>query len=107
MAATTSCTAPAQQAYSLDYYSLNKVFYGAATTHQSTSWRSQQSKAHPFDSVHEKSSHKKHSARNLIPFLGRRHHHHHHQKTHSSDEEKSTCCSTSDHLSSPRSSCSS
>lgn len=104
MAASTSCTAPAQQAYSLDYYSLNKVFYGTATTHQSTSWRSQQSKATPFDSVHEKSSHKKHSARTLIPFLGRRHHH---QKTHSSDEEKSTYCNMSDHLSSPRSSCSS
>lgn len=98
MGSTTTQTMPAQQAaYSLDYYSLNKVFYGPVNTHQSTSWQSKTKTPQP--ATQEKST-KKHSS--FLPFLGRRH-----QSPPPYAEVKSTSCSTSDRLSSPRSSFSS
>lgn len=80
----------AQQAdYSLDFYSLNDVFYGRVKTYQP---------AKQTDSAPEQhKDHKKHA--NFLSSLTRRH-----RGTSPHPAEKSSSCSTSEHLNSPRSS---
>lgn len=82
----------AQQAdYSLDFYSLNDVFYSRVKTYQPA----KQTEA----TAPQQRSDKKHS--NFLSSLTHRH------RGTSSYAEKSSPCSTSEHLTSPRSSISS